>query len=100
MPAHACSPGVAAALWGRATGAVTPAGWHRAVSSRPGGAEPWLSPLPSHRSPACPGWGVAVVDAHGDPTRGDVPKPRDSGADGDAQLAALPWRCAGANEPE
>lgn len=54
-----------------------------------------MLPLPLH--PALSG---GSGGARGDPTRGDVPKPHDSGADGDAQLAGLPWRCAGANEPE
>lgn len=67
----------------------------------PGGevANPGVPPsLAPHPVPQPHGW--AVARARGDPTRGDVPKPRDSGADGDAQLAGLPWRCAGANEPE
>lgn len=75
------------------------------MSSRRGGGKPWwVPPLPLlptlSPSPICPGWVVAVVGARGDPTHGDVPKPHDSGAEGDAQLAGLPWRCAGANEPE
>lgn len=80
-------------------GRVTPS---RATPA--GRGEPWSVPLPllptPSPSPTRPGRGVAVVDARGDPTRGDVPKPHGGGADGDAQLAALPWRCAGANEPE
>lgn len=64
-----------------------------------GGGEPRCVPSLSP-GPTSPGRGEALVDARGDPTRGDVPKPHDGGADGDAQLAALPWRCAGANEPE
>lgn len=89
-------------LRGRTAGAVTP--WCHAMPVErrrtPGVPAPHCSLCHSPAPRAQGGWRWAVTGARGDPTCGDVPTPGGGGAGGGAQLAWLPWRCAGANEPE